>query len=226
MGDHRHRRYGREAGDPIRSVSLDRVHLGCRDHLHGLGPRHSHQSALSACLLIATTALRVIDDIGPGQNRIVQSLLGFAIQLQQDAARVRIPDSSGGVGVPGERGTTRAAARLVLRPIRTDRGIVSLLRLPGDDPVADVDLPRTGTGAVHTVGGSHNLVVAPAIAIEHIASATAFTEGHPTIVGLLPSREKLAQLQESIGRLAIHPRGDRRTHKRDDIAGCWRLGSD
>jgi hypothetical protein len=45
------------------------------------------------------------------------------------------------VGVPGEGGTTRAAARLILRSIGADGRIVSLLRLPSDNPVADVDLP-------------------------------------------------------------------------------------
>jgi hypothetical protein len=146
-------------------------------------------------------------------TRIVQSVPSFAIHLQQDAARVRIPDSGGGVGVPGERSATRTASGLVLWPIGTNGGIVGLLRLPGDDPVADVDLPGTGTGAVHTVGGSHNFVVAPAIAVEHIASATAFTEGHPTFVGFLPSGEKPTELQERVGCFAIDPGGAWRIHK-------------
>jgi hypothetical protein len=62
------------------------------------------------------------------------------------------------------------------------------------------------------MGGPHDLVVAPAIAVEDIASATAFTEGHPTIVRLLPSGEKLAKFQERIGRRAVDPGGDRRIH--------------
>ena len=127
----------------------------------------------------------------------------------EDAARVRIPDSGWGVGVPREGGTARATAGLVLRAIRTDGGIVGLLGLPGDDPVADVDLPGAGTGAVHTVGGPHHLVVAPAIAVEDIASATAFAKGHPTVVGLLPSGEKLAEFQQRIRCFAIDPGRDR-----------------
>ena len=163
--------------------------------------------------MVATPTLRVVDHVGPCQHRIAQSLLSFPIHLQQDAARVRIPDSGGGVGVPGEGGTARAAARLVLRPIRTDRRIVGLLGLPGDDPVADVDLPRTRTGAVHAVRGPHHLVVTPAITVEDIACTAAFSEGHPTVVGFLPSSEELPELQERIRGLAIDPGGDRRIHE-------------
>jgi hypothetical protein len=128
------------------------VHLGCRDHLHGLGPGDPYQPTFSARVVITTTPLGIVDHVRPGQNRIAQSLLGFPIHLQQDAAGIRISDSCGGVGVPGEGGTARAAAGLILWSIGADRRIVSLLGLPGDDPVADVDLPGAGTGAVHTVG--------------------------------------------------------------------------
>jgi hypothetical protein len=37
--------------------------------------------------------------------------------------------------------------------------------------------------------------VAPTIAVEDIASPTAFAKDHPTVVGLLPSAEKLAEFQ-------------------------------
>src|SRR5690606_1026866 len=36
----------------------------------------------------------------------------------------------------------------------------------------DVHLPRARTGAVDPVGGAHHLVVAPPVAVEHIAFAT------------------------------------------------------
>jgi hypothetical protein len=52
--------------------------------------------------------------------------------------------------------------------------------------------------------------MAPPIAVEDIAGPTAFTKGHPTVVRLLPSGEKLAELQERIGCFAIDPGGDRR----------------
>jgi hypothetical protein len=45
------------------------------------------------------------------------------------------------------------------------------------------------------MGGPHDLVVAPAISVEHIARPTAFAERNPTIVGLVPSGEKPAELQ-------------------------------
>jgi hypothetical protein len=63
------------------------------------------------------------------------------------------------------------------------------------------------------VGGPDNLVVTPAIPIEDIASSTAFTEGHPTVVGFLPSREKPTEFQERVGRFAVDPGGDRRIHE-------------
>jgi hypothetical protein len=103
--------------------------------------------------------------------------------------------------------TTRAAAWLVLGSIRTDRRIVGLLGLPRDDPVADVDLPGTRTGAVHTMGGPNNFVVAPPIAIEDIACTAALPEGNPMVVGFLLSREKTAELQERVGCLPVDPAG-------------------
>ncbi|MNW66244.1 hypothetical protein D3C74_446930 [compost metagenome] len=44
-------------------------------------------------------------------------------------------------------------------------GIVGLLRFPGHEAVFDVNLPATRAGTVHAVGGSHNFVVLPALAI-------------------------------------------------------------
>jgi hypothetical protein len=38
--------------------------------------------------VIATPTFRIADHIGPGQHRVLQSLLGFAIHLQQNAAGV------------------------------------------------------------------------------------------------------------------------------------------
>ena len=63
------------------------------------------------------------------------------------------------------------------------------------------------------MGGPHNFVVAPPIAIEDIACTTAFTKGNPMVVGFLPSREKTAELQERVGCLAIDPGGDRKIHR-------------
>jgi hypothetical protein len=116
---------GEEGGDPIRPVGLDRVDWAA-DDLHGLCPGHPDEPTLSARLVVATPTLRIVDNIGPGQHRVLQSLLGFPIHLQQDFAGVRILDPSGRLGVPGEGGTTRAAARLILRSIGADGRIESV----------------------------------------------------------------------------------------------------
>lgn len=62
------------------------------------------------------------------------------------------------------------------------------------------------------MGGPHNFVMAPPIAVEDITSATAFTEGHPTVVGFLPSGKKPTEFQQRVGRFAIDTGGDRRIH--------------
>jgi hypothetical protein len=218
--NHRHCRNRREVGDPIRPVSLDCVHLSRRDHLYGFGPGDANQSALAAGLVIAATTFRVVDHVSPGQHRITQPLLGLPIHLKEDTARVRISDPRRGVGVPGESSTSGAATRLVFRPVGTDRGVVGLLGLPGNDAVADVDLPGTRTGAVHAVRGPHHLVVTPPISVKHIAGPAAFSEGHSAVVRFLPSSEEPAQLQERIGGLAVDPGGDRRIHMRTLTIGA------
>src|SRR5690242_13108806 len=43
--------------------------------------------------------------------------------------------------------------------------IISLLGFPGDNAALDIDLPTAGAGAVHAVGGPHDLVMRPALAI-------------------------------------------------------------
>ena len=57
VGDHRHRRNRREAGDPVRPVGLDRVHVRRGDHLHRLGPAGPDQAALAAGRLVAPAPL-------------------------------------------------------------------------------------------------------------------------------------------------------------------------
>ena len=46
--DHRHRRDGREPGEPVRAVGLDRVHVRRRDQLDRLVPAGADQAALAA----------------------------------------------------------------------------------------------------------------------------------------------------------------------------------
>ena len=135
-----------------------------------LGPRGSHQAALAARPLVAAAGVGVVDDGGPGLDRVAAvGDLRRAVGLEQHAADVGVAHARGRVGVPGEGRAAGAAARLVLRGVRSDRRVVGLLGLPGDDPVLDVHLPRARAGAVHAVRGAHDLVVAPAVAVERVA---------------------------------------------------------
>ena len=190
VADHRHRRDRREAGDPVRAVLLDRVHVGGRDHLGGLGPGHPHQAALAAGPLVAAAALGIGLDVGPRQHRIAESGLGFPVHLDEQAAGVRVPHPGRRVGVPRERRAARAAAGLVLGPVRAHRRVVGLLGFPGDDAVLDVDLPRARPGAVHAVGGADHLVVAPPVSVEHIALAAALASDGAQVVGELARCEE------------------------------------
>ena len=59
-----------------------------------------------------------------------------------------------------------ATARLVVRgQVGTGAGVVGLWVSPGDDAALDVDFPAARAGAVHAVGGAHDLVVRPAVAV-------------------------------------------------------------
>src|SRR3546814_5418097 len=62
-------------------------------------------------------------------------------------------------------GAARAAARLVVGQVRARARIVRLLGFPGDEAALHVDLPAAGAGAVHAMGGAHNLVRLPAEAV-------------------------------------------------------------
>src|SRR4026209_2189049 len=89
------------------------------------------------------------------------------------AARIR--------GRPARSGGRRAAARLVFGDVRPVRRVVGLLRLPGDDPVLDVDLPRAGSGAVDTAGRADDLVVLPAVAVEALPLAPVRLQHAPSV---------------------------------------------
>jgi hypothetical protein len=61
--------------------------------------------------------------------------------------------------------------------------------------------------------GPHHLVVTLPIPVEDIASPTPLAESDPAVVGLFPSGEEPAELQERIGCFAIHPGRHRRIHE-------------
>src|SRR5699024_3568872 len=74
--------------------------------------------------------------------------------------------------VPGERGTSRATTRFVLRAVRTHRGIICRLSFPCDDSVFDVNIPGTRSRAIDTVCGTDDLVVAPTVPVEDVPLPT------------------------------------------------------
>src|SRR5690606_10860908 len=76
----------------------------------------------------------------------------------------------------------RAAARLMVRQIGARARIVGLLRFPGDDAALDINLPRAGTGTIHAMRGTHDLVVLPALAIA-ILPAAVFVRGDAVSFG-------------------------------------------
>ena len=203
VADHRHRRDGGEAGHAVGAPLLDGVHVGGGDDLGRLAPRGPHQPALAAGRLVPPGLVGVSDDVGPGEHGVTEALLGLAVHLEEDAADVGVANPGGGVGVPGERRTARAAAGLVLGPVGTRGRVVGLLRLPRDDAVLDVDLPRAGAGAVDAVRGAHHLVVAPAVAVEAVARPAALGVQAPSVVGDLGAGEEPPGADEGLRQWSV-----------------------
>ena len=181
VAHHRHRRDRGETRDAVRPVGPDGVHVRRGDHLHRLVPGDPHVTALAARGLVTAALVRIGADLRPGLHRIAEAGLRLPVHLHQHAARVGVAHPGGRIGVPGERRAARAAPRLVLRRIRPDRRVVGLLRLPGDDPVLDVDLPRARPRAVHPVRGTDDLVVAPPVPVEDVAFSTTLPVHRPQI---------------------------------------------
>ncbi len=196
---HRHRGDRREAGDAVGPELRDGVHLRRGDYLERLVPRRAHQAALAPLRVVAVTCVLVVGDGRPRLHRIaVVGRLGGAVHLEQHTADVRVAHTGGRVGVPAERCASRAAAGLVLRGVRTHGRVVGLLGLPGDDPVLDVDLPRARARAVHAVRGPHDLVVRPAVAVEHVALTAAHLVDGPVVGGDLRPPKERAGRDESV----------------------------
>ena len=196
VGDHRHGGDHREAGDAVGAVLLDRVHVGGGDNLHRLFPGHADHAAAATLRLVGSRLLRVLNDLGPRVDGIPEALLGLAEHVEQDAAHVGVLDTGRRVLVPRERRTTRAAAGLVLGHVSAGRRVVSLLGFPGDDAVLDVDLPRARARAVHAMGGAHDLVVAPAIAVEGVTVAAALKEELARVGGRLAATQPRAERKQ------------------------------
>ena len=203
VGDHRHGRDRRETGDPVGTPAFDDVGVGGGHHLDGLVPVRPDETALAAGPFVGARFLLVLDDGGPRQHGITVLGLGLPVHLQQDAPDVGVAHPGRGVGVPGERCSARAAAGFVLGPVGTDGGVVGLLRLPGDDPVLDVDLPGARPGAVHPVGGANHLVVGPAVPVEGVAATALLVDGAP-VTGDLTPREEPAGVNQQIRERTVH----------------------
>ncbi len=203
--DHRHRRDRREAGDPVGAPLLDRVHVGGGDHLGHLLPRGADETALAAGRLVAAGALGVVHDVRPGGDRVTVLGLALAVHLQEDAADVGVADPRGRVGVPGERRASRTAAGLVLGLVRSHRRVVGLLRLPGDDAVLDVHLPRARPGAVHAVRRPHHLVVAPPVPVEVVRATSALAVQAAQVPRHLRLGEEPARAHERLTETPVHP---------------------
>src|SRR5690625_2130835 len=145
-----------------------------------------------------TAADRVGGNFFEGGNGIAQTLLSLAIHIDEYGADIWVADPRGRIGVPGEGGTAGAAARLIFGGIGADRGIIGLLGFPPDDPVLDVDLPGTGSGAVHAVRRAHHFVVSPPVPIEHVTIAATLPKDCAHVLGFIPFAEKFSELQQGI----------------------------
>ena len=209
----RHRRDRREPGDAVRTELLDRVHVGRGDDLDDVVPARTDESALAPGLLVPLRLGGVLDDRGPGGDRVAAVLdLRGPEHLCEHPSHIRVAHPGRAVGVPAERGAARAAARLVVGLVGARAGVVGLLRLPGDDPVLDVDLPRAGSGAVDAVGRTHHLVVTPPVAVERVSRPTTDLVHRAQVCRHLLRREVAAGAQQRRAQRVVHRHRSQSSH--------------
>src|SRR3546814_20832144 len=82
IGDHRHGRDRREAGDAVGSVFLDGVDVGGADDLVGFFPARPDETAHAADRLVVLRLDRILDDRGPGRHRL-QTAAGLAPRSEE-----------------------------------------------------------------------------------------------------------------------------------------------
>lgn len=75
--------------------------------------------------------------------------------------------------IPGVTCATRAAARFMIGQVRASARVVGLLDFPGHQTIFNVDFPATGACTVNTVGGTHDFVELPTLAIAVLPVAVA-----------------------------------------------------
>ncbi len=189
VGDHRHRRDGREADHAVRAPCLYGMDIGGGDDLARLLPGRTHEAAATAHRFVGLRRLGVADDRGPGLDG-PQRLARLPPGLDEPSAHHRVFDAARAVEIPAVGGAARAAPRLMVGHAGPGAGIVRLLRLPGDDAALHVDLPAAGPGAVHAMGGAHDLVVLPALPIALLPHAVFVAQLAMALgEGLSPARE-------------------------------------
>ena len=198
VGHHGHGGDGREADHPVRAVFLDGVDVRRGDHLVDFIPAGAHEAAHAAHALVFLALGVVLGDGGPGFHRGMDQP-GLAPELEQAPAHHGVFHAVGGIQVPAVAGAARAAARFVVRHVPAGAGVVGLLGFPGDDAALDVDLPRAGARAVHAVGGAHDLVVGPAVAVRVFPGAV-FTGGDAVVLG--EGLFRLREVAQSVEKMA------------------------
>src|SRR5690606_16256522 len=121
------------------------IDVGGGDDLVGFLPARADEAAHAADRLVVLRLDWVPGDRGPSLDRR-QGAARLTPQLHEAPPDQRVFQPVAAVEVPGVAGTARAAARLVVRHVRPGARIIGLLRLPGDQPVLDVDLPAARSG--------------------------------------------------------------------------------
>ena len=160
-------------------------------------PVGAHETTQAAHGGVLLTLLFVGLNRGPCFDRILAGFALGTVQIKQAAADQRILDPLRAVQIPGERRTTLAAARLMVRQVFAGARIVGLLHLERHQAVLDENLPRTAAGAVHAVGGTHHLVMLPAMAVS-IFPLAVFVGDNAVVVGegLLDLFEKFQAVEK------------------------------
>ena len=166
----RHRRDRREPADPVRAVLADRVHRRGGDQLARLLPVAAHQPAAAALTAIAAVRRDLRRTPRPDQATLARA----ARQSSSRLPRTYGYFSRAGEYVYHENDAPRGQPRgSWFGPVGIGARVVDRLRLPRDQPVLDVHVPRARAGAVDAVRRAHDLVVAPAVAIRGLPAAAA-----------------------------------------------------
>src|SRR5690606_22593651 len=116
---HGHRWNGREAGNTIGTVGFGSVDVGGGDNFIHLVPMGTHKSTQTTALFVVLGFGRALNNRAPGINRISKLLARFAPKANQFLPDFRVFQAVSAVDIPGETRTTRTAARLVVRQVRT-----------------------------------------------------------------------------------------------------------